>query len=204
GKRDIEKGIKIFSKNIATILPTNCSRTYKESDTGIGQPYSKSSNELLYPFLNNWGFSSQQKQPSGLGKQTDASPYVSNSSAYNTAIINLDELTKPESGAILSEETYRKIVDNNPKKGQDRSAYVYNVQESKKALLEAYDTFVQKRENKDSLPEAERRGIERLESDFQEFKETKGKEQEKNALYNILTDINGNDYWPNWSSETDK
>lgn len=203
-KRDIEEGLKILGKNMAIILPTNCSPTYKESDTGIGQPYSKSSNELLYPFLNNWGFSSQQKQPSGLGKQTDASPYVSNSSAYNTAIINLDELTKPESGAILSEETYRKIVDNNPKKGQDRSAYVYNVQESKKALLEAYGTFVQKRENKDSLPEAERRGIERLESDFQEFKETKGKEQEKNALYNILTDINGNDYWPNWSSETDK
>lgn len=203
-KRDIEEGLKILGKNMAIILPTNCSPSYKESDIGVGQPYSISSNELLYPFLNNWGFSAQQKQPSGLGKQTDASPYVSNSSAYNTAIINLDELAKPESGAILSEETYRKIVDNNPKKGQDKSAYTYNVQETKKALSEAYDTFIQKRENKDSLPEVERRGIERLESDFQEFKETKGKEQEKNALYNILTDINGNDYWPNWGNETDK
>ena len=46
-KRDIEEGLKILGKNMAIILPTNCSPSYKESDIGVGQPYSRSSNELL-------------------------------------------------------------------------------------------------------------------------------------------------------------
>ncbi len=203
-KKDIEEGLKTLGKNMGVILPTNCSPSYKESDVGVGQPYSKCSNEKLYPFLSTWGFSTQQKQPLGLGKRTDSSPYVSNSSAYNTAIINLDELTKPESGALLSEETYRRIVDNNPRKGQGKSAYVYNAQETHNAFAEIYDTFEQKRANKDSLPEVERRAIEGLEADFEAFKQAHGKQQEKNALYNILTDIYDNDYWPNWENPTDR
>ena len=203
-KKDIEQGLKLLDKSMTIILPTNCSPSYANKDTGVGQPYSSCSNEVLYPFLSDWGFVAQQRQPSGLGKQTDASPYVSNSSAYNTAIIDLDKLTKPEYGKILSQKTYDKIVTDNPKRGRSKSSYLYSVETSKRALSEAYETFAHKKANISSLDPAEQKGIKALSKDFDKFKKEHGEEQEKNALYSILTDIHNNDYWPNWMSETDK
>lgn len=203
-KRDVQEGLKILDKNMAIILPASCSPSYYENDTGVGQPYSESSNELLYPFLNDWGFTVLQRQPSGLGKQTDASPYVANLSAYNTAVINLEELTKPDMGRILSRETYLDIVENNPQRGRNKSAYLYYVQANKTALDEAYVIFDYKRNNMDKLPAEEQKAIEKLDYEFNQFKKEQGDKQEKNALYSLLTDINRNDYWPNWENEVDK
>lgn len=203
-KSDIQEGLNLLGKSLTVILPTTCSPSYTDKDTGVGRPYSACAQEKLYPFLSSWCITGQQTQPMGLGKQTDASPYVSNSTAYNTSVINLETLTKPESGSILSEETYQSIVNNNPKKGQNRTAYLYNVQANKTALDEAYQTFVSKKENLESLDETERAAIEKLDADFEQFKKDHGDEQEKNALYYILSDIHNNDYWPNWGSETDK
>ncbi|MCD8025147.1 MAG: 4-alpha-glucanotransferase [Candidatus Gastranaerophilales bacterium] len=200
----VREGLDTLDKNLAIILPTTCSPSETKKDVGIGQPYSDISSKKLYPFLAQFGYTKQQKQPAGLGKLTDASPYVSNSSAYNTAIIDLSKLTEPKMGAILSKDTYNSIVNNNPKKGTGRCAYIYNQKAHREALSEAYQTFKYKKEHVDSLSEQEKTGILKLDSEFSKFKELHGEEQEKNALYSILTDINGNDYWPNWSSEVDR
>ncbi len=203
-KNDIENGLKSLNKTMTIILPTNCSPSMATKDVGIGQPYSTSSNIMLYPFLSGWGYTSQQRQPSGLGKPSDASPYVSNSSAYNSAIVDLEKLTTPDMGSILSKKTYKDIVNNNPKKGMGVSSYSYNVHASKKALDEAYKTFITKKDNISSLDETEQKAIKKLDKEFKMFKKTHGQEQEKNALYSILSDIHGNDYWPNWDSTVDK
>lgn len=203
-KKDIEQGLRVLDKAMTIILPTNCSPSYANEDIGIGQPYSACSKEDLYPFLSNWGFSAQQRQPSGLGKQSDASPYVSNSSAYNTGIIDLFELTKKENGGLLSNETYNEIIKNNPKKGRSRSSYTYSVETTKMALKEAYETFVKKNNIIESINPKEQEAIKNLADEFEIFKKQHGKEQEKNALYNILTEIHQNDYWPNWENETDR
>lgn len=203
-ERDIRRGLAPIDKNVAIILPTNCSPVYANEDTGVGTPYSNCATKELYPFLSTWGYTSQQKQPAGLGKLTDASPYVSNSSAYNTQIIDLKKLTTPDMGRILSEETYNEIVENNPKKGQNKGDYKYNVNAGRGALQEAYETFSDKKAHLKSLDKDEQVAIKKLDKEFQTFKKEHGKEQEKNALYNILTDIHGNDYWPNWGNEVDK
>ena len=203
-KKDIEQGLRVLDKTMTIILPTNCSPSYANEDIGIGQPYSACSKEDLYPFLSNWGFSAQQRQPSGLGKQSDASPYVSNSSAYNTGIIDLFELTKKENGGLLSNETYEEIIKNNPKKGRSRSSYTYSVETTKMALKEAYETFVKKNNIIESIKPKEQEAIKHLANELEIFKKQHGKEQEKNAPYNILTEIHQNDYWPNWENETDR
>lgn len=198
----IQDGLRTLDKNMCVILPTNCSPSEYSKDVGIGVPYSKSSEKMLFPFLYDWGFTKWQQEPSGLRKRTDASPYASNSSAYNTLIIDLDKLTTPEYGCILSDETYSSTVNNNPRRGQNKSDYTYAVNTNKTALEEAYQTYKYKSENLDELDNEERAAIESLSSDFQQFKQIHGREQEKNALYSILTDKYNNDYWPNWGLES--
>ena len=187
-RKAIQDGLRTLDKNMCVILPTNCSPSEYSKDVGIGVPYSKSSEKMLFPFLYDWGFTKWQQEPSGLRKRTDASPYASNSSAYNTLIIDLDKLTTPEYGCILSDETYSSTVNNNPRRGQNKSDYTYAVNTNKTALEEAYQTYKYKSENLDELDSEERAAIESLSSDFQQFKQIHGREQEKNALYSILTD----------------
>lgn len=196
-KSDIREGLGLLGKTLTIILPTNCSPSEADKDVGIGQPYSAGS-KTLFHFLTTSGYTGRQVEPSGLGKQTDASPYVKNSSAYDTGIVDLEKLTKPENGGILSKETYKNIVENNPTRGTRRSSYKYNMQARQIALSEAYETFISKKADIDSLDETERKAIEQLDSDFQIFKEKHGKQQEKNALYSILTNMYSQDYWPNW------
>lgn len=200
---DIKRGLGTLDKSLGIILPTNCAPSRHGADIGIGVPYSESAKEII-PFLTGWGITKWQQEPSGMRKPTDSSPYVSNSSAYNTLLIDLESLTKSENGAILSKATSDEIYKNNPRQGQNKTSFSYSVNANKKALKEAWETFDYKRGCLEELEPAEKSAIESLNKEFQNFKNTHGREQEKNALYSILTDIYGNDYWPLWSNPTDR
>ena len=108
--------------------------------------------------------------------------------------IDLKPLTEKEWGNILSEQTYQNIVSNNPGRGTNKTAYSYIFKKQDEALKEAYNNFKVKASKE----------LKKLAKDFENYKEDNKGWLEKDALYEALTEKNGNDYWPSWTDETDK
>lgn len=200
----IREGLKTLDKNLTLILPTNCAPGEKSKDIGTGQPYTESSKMMAAPFMQQWGFSRWQQEPNYLRKQTDPSPYVSNTTAYNTLMIDFEALTKEENACLLPKMSYDYIISHTPKPGSDRADFTYATRAADRVVYETYDSYAYKMKHIEDLTFEEIGAILQYDEDFHKFVEENGEKQEKNALYAILTDEHNNDYWPNWKSEVDK
>ena len=100
-------------------------------------------------------------------------------------------MTTKEWGNILSEQTYKKICDENPNKDINKTAYSYIVKAQEEALQEAYVNFKQWNDKK-------------LNKEFEKFKSENDFWLSKDALYEALVIENNNDYWPLWDNKTDR
>lgn len=181
--------VALGKKNVAFIAHANSFPSETGKNTGFGNAVSKSAEKLI-DFLSEI-FNAVQLGPSGKTKSCDASPYTGTIFSNNPLFIDLEQLTTPEFNCILSEETYKKICENNPNKNINRTAYSYIYQQQETALREAFENF--RKVNPFKPVEA-----------FEKYKKDNAFWLEKDSLYEALSIENGNDYWPVWENDTDK
>lgn len=183
-KKVIKEALEVLGKkNLALIMHANSFPSFEETDTGFGSSNSRCAKDVI-EFASGI-FNCIQLGPAGKTKSIDASPYTGTIFSNNPLFIDLEELTTKKWKNILSLETYKKIVLNNPNKNSNRTAYSYIYKAQDEALREAFSNY-------------------KLEKEFQKFKEENSFWLEKDSLYEALSIEHKNDYWPLWKSEIDK
>lgn len=189
-KNIIKAALKALGKkNLALIIHSGSFPSIPEEDTGFGSMNSEGGKKL-FDFISS-DFNMLQAGPSGKTKFCDASPYTSTAFSLNPLFIDLKELTTEEWGEILSKDTYKKIVDENPNKNETRTAYLYSYRAQDVALKEAYANFIGM-------------GSKKMLDEFKDFKSDNKSWLDSDSLYEALALENGNDYWPCWKNENDK
>ena len=188
--KTVQKALKALGKkNFALIIHSGSFPSAAGENTGFGTVNSNGGKEVI-DFASGI-FNSIQLGPAGKTKGCDASPYTGTIFSGNPLFIDLKQLTEKEWHYILSVETYNEIVEGNPNKHVNKTAYSYIYNKQAEALLEAWNNF-KKLDNK------------KLNKVFEEFKRENDYWLDKDSLYEALSIEHGNDYWPLWNSETDK
>ena len=188
--KTIQKALKALNKkNFALIMHGGSFPSAEGENTGFGTINSNGGKEIID--YASGIFNAIQLGPAGKTKSCDASPYTGTIFSGNPLFVDLKQLTTPEWKGILSEETFREIVDNNPNKNSTKTAYSYIYAKQAEALNEAWQNFKAKPDKK-------------LLKEFQEYKIRNDFWLDKDSLYEALSIEHGNDYWPLWDSETDK
>ena len=200
---NINKALDVLGdKKLELIIHNGSAPSLKGKDVGVGSLYSESSRQLLIPFLKKYGFSAIQVDPEGMRQKGSASPYTSNSFVYNPLIIDLEDLTKPENGALLDSDVYNSIVNLNPSQGKDIGDYGHAYDSYGIALANAWINFKEKSSNPDSISDSvERSAIKSLTDEYNEYYAQNKDMLEPYAIYSVLSDKYGNDYYANWPYE---
>ncbi|MCR4881355.1 MAG: 4-alpha-glucanotransferase [bacterium] len=195
-KLAVRKALRLLGKrNLSLIIHGASFPSVDDQDTGFGTFTSQGAKNLV-DFTKDI-FSSIQLGPSGKTKGVDASPYTGTVFSDNPLFIDLYQLTQEEYACILSEETFKKIVENNPQKGNNRTAYSYIYQKQNYALKEAFNNFLKSCNLREASALA-------LDKEFEKFKENNEDWLEKDAIYEALSVKHENDYWPQWGDELDR
>lgn len=188
--KTIHKALKALGKkNLALIIHSGSFPAAEGENTGFGSVNSNGGKEVI-DFASGI-FNAIQLGPAGKTKACDSSPYTGTIFSGNPLFIDLKELTDKKWGNILSEETYNEIVNGNPNKNINKTAYSYIYKKQGEALLEAWNNFKSKASKKAM-------------KEFEVFKRENNEWLDKDSLYEALSIEHGNDYWPLWNSETDK
>ena len=187
----LKSALKALGKeNLALIAHGSSFPSDKDMDTGFGNPNSKAA-KCLIDFVSGV-FDSIQLGPSGKTKFIDSSPYTGTVFSNNTLFIDLESLTTDKWDKILSMDTLKKIVKDNPNKNTGKTAYSYIFEAQNNALKEAFENFKKSQKLND------------LKQEFIKFKADNKFWLEKDSLYEALIIEHNNDYWPLWDSELDK
>lgn len=189
-KKTIRKALKTLGKkNFAIIMHNGSFPSAIGQNTGFGSINTDAGKEFIE--YSSGLFDAVQLGPAGKTKSCDSSPYTGTIFSNNPLFIDLKELTTKEWNNILSEQTYNDIVDGNPNKDTNKTAYSYIYKKQNEALTEAWNNFKQN-------------GSKKLHKEFEVYKRENAEWLDKDALYEALTIEHGNDYWPVWNSEMDK
>lgn len=188
--KTINKALKVLDKkNLAMIMHSGSFPSAEGENTGFGTVNSNGGKEVI-DYVSGI-FNALQLGPAGKTKACDSSPYTGTIFSGNPLFIDLKELTEKKWGGILSKKTYEEIVNGNPNKDVNKTAYSYIYKKQHEALSEAWNNFKAK---------ASKKAI----KDFEVFKRANDEWLDKDSLYEALSLEHGNDYWPMWNSETDK
>lgn len=186
----IQKALKVLDKkNFALIMHSGSFPASEGENTGFGTINSNGGKEVID--YAKGIFNAIQLGPAGKTKSCDSSPYTGTIFSGNPLFIDLKQLTTDEWNNILSIETYNEIVNNNPNKDVNKTAYSYIYKKQTEALEEAYKNF-------------KTNANEQLKNEFENYKYDNDSWLDKDSLYEALSLEYGNDYWPLWTSETDK
>lgn len=188
--KTIQKALKALDKkNLALIIHSGSFPAAPGENTGFGSVNSNGGKEVI-DYASEI-FNCIQLGPAGKTKGCDSSPYTGTIFSGNPLFIDLKQLTEKEWHNILSVETYNNIVNENPNKDTNKTAYSYIYKKQQEALCEAWKNFKNVHDKK-------------LEKEFEKFKRENDYWLDKDSLYEALSIEHGNDYWPLWNSETDK
>ena len=170
---DIKKALEVLgNKKLELIIHNASAPSEAGKDVGVGSLYSESSKDILIPFLEKYGFSGVQVDPEGMRPEHDASPYFSNSFVYNPLIIDLDDLTRPENGAIIDKNVFKSIVRLNPAKGSEHGDYEHARDSFDLGITNAWKNFKAKSANIDSISDpVERDAIAQLSDEYESYRE---------------------------------
>ena len=117
----VSEALKVLGKdNFALIIHGSSFPSKKDEDTGFGTFNSERGHELI-----NYAhgiFNALQLGPAGKTKSKDSSPYTGTIFSGNPLFIDLKQLTEKKWDNILSEETFKKVVANNPRQNQGRTS----------------------------------------------------------------------------------
>ncbi len=184
----IKDALKALGKeNFALIVHGSSFPARDGEDTGFGS-FNSESGHALIDYASNI-FNAIQLGPAGKTKATDSSPYCGTIFSGNPLFIDLKQLTTKEWGEILSIESYKKVVRENPKQNSGRTAYSYICKAQIEALKEAWNKF---------------KGTKLLKKEFEKFKKENAFWLDNDSLYEALSIENGGDFWYIWKNETDK
>lgn len=190
-KRDtsvICEALKVLGKeNLALIVHGSSFPACDGEDTGFGTFNSKSGHALID--YASTIFNAIQLGPAGRTKCTDSSPYCGTIFSGNPLFIDLKQLTQSEWGEILSLDAYKKVVRENPRQNQARTAYSYICNAQIEALKEAWKNF---------------KSSDLMKKEFEQFKKDNSFWLENDSLYEALSIEHGSDFWYGWKNETDK
>ena len=187
-KKVIRKALKALDKDNFVLIMHGSSFPAREGEnTGFGTMNSNAGKDII-DYTEDL-FDAIQLGPAGKTKSSDSSPYTGTIFSGNPLFIDLKQLTTNEWGNILSTETYTKIVENNPQKGNNKTAYSYITRVQNEALKEAWNKF---------------KNIKKFQKDFEKYKTKNDFWLFSDSLYDALSIEHANDYWPLWKSELDK
>ena len=191
GEKDtklIKEALSVLGKdNFALIIHGSSFPSKEGEDTGFGT-YNSEAGHALISYASGI-FNAIQLGPAGKTKSSDSSPYCGTIFSGNPLFIDLKKLTEKEWNNILSEDTYNRVVANNPKQNAGRTAYSYIHRAQNEALKEAWINF---------------KPTKFMKKEFKKFKKENAFWLDNDALYEALSIENGNDYWYIWANETDK
>lgn len=190
----VSEALKALGKdNFALIIHGSSFPSKDGEDTGFGTFNSEAGHEVID--YAHGIFNALQLGPAGKTKSSDSSPYCGTIFSGNPLFIDLKQLTDKKWDNILSEETFKKVVANNPKQNQGKTAYSYVSAAQIKALKEAWKNF---KEIHSGLFGSS------LKKDFEKFKKENSFWLDNDSLYEALSIENGNDFWYSWKNKTDK
>ena len=184
----ISEALKALGKeNLALIVHGSSFPACDGEDTGFGS-FNSESGHALIDYASKI-FNAIQLGPAGKTKASDSSPYCGTIFSGNPLFIDLKQLTTKEWGEILSIESFKKVVRENPKQNSGRTAYSYISNAQIQALKEAWENF---------------KSSKLLKKDFEKFKKENSFWLENDSLYEALSIENGSDFWYGWKNNTDK
>lgn len=187
-KKTVNEALKALNKkNFALIIHGSSFPSEPGKNTGFGTPNSEAGKRVIN--FAEGIFNAIQLGPQGKTKGIDSSPYTGTIFSSNPLFIDLEQLTTKDWDFILSEETFKKLCENNPNKDVNKTAYAYIFEGQNQALKEAFEKFKQSKKFK---------------KDFEKFKKDNAFWLEKDSLYEALIEEHQNDYYPMWKSEMDK
>ena len=190
----VSEALKVLGKdNLALIIHGSSFPSKQGEDTGFGTFNSEAGHELID--YAHGIFNALQLGPAGKTKSDDASPYTGTIFSGNPLFIDLKQLTEKKWDNILSQETFEKVVTNNPRQNQGRTAYDYIQKAQIEALKEAWKNFKEIHGGLFGSP---------LKKEFEKFKKDNALWLDNDSLYEALSIENGSDFWYTWKNETDK
>ena len=186
----IRKALKALGKkNFVFIMHNGSFPSIEGENTGFGTINSQAGKNFI-DYASGL-FDAIQMGPAGKTKSSDSSPYTGTIFSNNPLFIDLKELTTDKWHKILSEKTFKDIVDNNPNKDKNKTSYSYITKRQDEALTEAYENFLKLNDKK-------------LNAEFETYKIENDSWLDKDSLYEAFALENGTDYWPNWKNKADK
>lgn len=186
----IRKALKALGKkNFVFIMHNGSFPSVEGENTGFGTINSQAGKNFI-DYASGL-FDAIQMGPAGKTKSSDSSPYTGTIFSNNPLFIDLKELTTDKWHKILSEKTFKDIVDNNPNKDKNKTSYSYITKRQDEALTEAYENFLKLNDKK-------------LNAEFDTYKIENDSWLDKDSLYEAFASENGTDYWPNWKNKADK
>lgn len=204
-QKTIQDSLSLLGKkDLTLILHGGSFPAVEAEDTGMGSSNSNGAKKLVQ-FLAKMGFNGLQLGPGGKTKGVDPSPYTSTSFSNNPLFIDLAPLASDSKWAgLLAPDTLTAIVGSNPNQNRNRVAYGHVYGRQEEALREAYRNYQQKLARVDSLPQPEAEALRSIQRQFTRFQDESKAWLEKDALYEALSELHGNDYWPVWPNDLDK
>lgn len=186
----IRKALKALGKkNFVFIMHNGSFPSVEGENTGFGTINSQAGKNFI-DYASGL-FDAIQMGPAGKTKSSDSSPYTGTIFSNNPLFIDLKELTTDKWYKILSEKTFKDIVNNNPNKDKNKTSYSYITKRQDEALTEAYENFLKLNDKK-------------LNAEFETYKIENDSWLDKDSLYEAFALENGTDYWPNWKNKADK
>lgn len=186
----IRKALKALGKkNFVFIMHNGSFPSIEGENTGFGTINSRAGKNFI-DYASGL-FDAIQMGPAGKTKSSDSSPYTGTIFSNNPLFIDLKELTTDKWHKILSEKTFKDIVDSNPNKDKNKTSYSYITKRQDEALTEAYENFLKLNDKK-------------LNAEFDTYKIENDSWLDKDSLYEAFALENGTDYWPNWKNKADK
>lgn len=186
----IRKALKALGKkNFVFIMHNGSFPSVEGENTGFGTINSQAGKNFI-DYASGL-FDAIQMGPAGKTKSSDSSPYTGTIFSNNPLFIDLKELTTDKWHKILSEKTFKDIVDNNPNKDKNKTSYSYITKRQDEALTEAYENFLKLNDKK-------------LNAEFDTYKIENDSWLDKDSSYEAFALENGTDYWPNWKNKADK
>lgn len=171
-KKVIRKALKALGKkNFAVIMHNGSFPALNNENTGFGTINSGAGREFIEYAAGL--FDAIQLGPAGKTKSCDSSPYTGTIFSANPLFIDLKALTTKAWENLLSEATYNEIVENNPNKDKNKTAYSYIYRQQNIALSEVWNNYKAKHSKK-------------MEKEFEKFKKENAEWLDKDALYEAL------------------
>ncbi len=185
------------TQEVAMIIHGTCFPEASK-DVGVGSPYGKVAAQFI-PFEILHGFNSNQLGPVGAIRDVQhVSPYKSTVSTRNYLFLDFEELTKDNYANILSKDVIDSVFNKPSFNGENYSYSDFPdaFANYKYCIKIAYRKFKEKLNNNEPSALI-------LNEEFKRFRQDKGKDAAKEALFNVLADIYDTDDFNKWE-KTDK